>query len=297
MTNAPADFAAFWDGVDAELAATPAAAEIAHYPRRDAEFCTNYEVELTSIGPYRIFGYLSIPKGEGTFPAHITMPRYGSVNNPPTWEDRQRYVTMVLMHRGQRRADTPFAAAYPGLLTLGIDDPATYIYRGIVADCIRGLEFITSLPQVDRSRVAVVGDDLALMAAARRPELVSALHVNGLMFHRAMDHRARSEAYPIEELNDEIRFQPAREGAIARTLQYFEPLHHASRVSARTRLACGDPGAIGGPEWLDGLYRALPNVEYHHVTHEGMTDWDSSDAWIAQQLGSRPIPRAWVPQP
>ena len=47
----------------------------------------------------------------------------------PHYDDRERYATLTLMHRGQRLADQPFAASYPGLLTLGIDSPATYIYR------------------------------------------------------------------------------------------------------------------------------------------------------------------------
>ena len=32
-------------------------------------------------------------------------PRYGSVNNPPHTDDRERYVVFTLMHRGQRLAD------------------------------------------------------------------------------------------------------------------------------------------------------------------------------------------------
>ena len=110
-----------------------------------------------------------MPKGEGPFPGLLIAPGYGSVNHLPHLDDRQRYVTLILMHRGQRLADQPFAASYPGLLTLGIDDPATYIYRGIVADCLRGAEFLLSRPEVDTSRVGIVGDDLALITAARRP--------------------------------------------------------------------------------------------------------------------------------
>lgn len=85
-----------------------------------------YALRLTSLGPYRIFGYLSVPPRQGPFPELLAAPHYGSVNHLPH------------MHRGQRLADQPFAAAYPGLLTLGIEDPRIYIYRGIVADCLCG---------------------------------------------------------------------------------------------------------------------------------------------------------------
>ena len=113
---------------------------------------TCYTLRLTSIGPYRIFGYYSVPTGPGAHPGLLLTPRYGSVNHVPDYTERKRYAVLQIMHRGQRLADQPFAAAYPGLLTHGIDDPTTYIYRGIVADCLRAAEFLASRPEVDPSR-------------------------------------------------------------------------------------------------------------------------------------------------
>src|SRR5258708_6066531 len=158
LTARPADFDAYWAAVDQELAGVPAAPTLERLALPSDDVSPLYGVKLTSSGPYRIFGYLSIPKGKGPFPGLLNMPGYGSVNHLPHLYDRQRYVTLILMHRGQRLADQPFAASYPGLLTLGIDDPRTYIYRGIVADCLRGAEFLQSLPSVDPRRVAINGD-------------------------------------------------------------------------------------------------------------------------------------------
>ena len=56
---------------------------------------------------------------------------------------------MNLCHHGQRLAAQPFAAAYPCLLTTGLDDPQTYIYRGIVAHCCRVVDFLLTRPEVD----------------------------------------------------------------------------------------------------------------------------------------------------
>ena len=137
LTTRPPDFDAYWDAVDRELARYDPAPELEVQPLRTTDFATVYGVRLTSSGPYRIFGYYSQPVGEGPFPALLQTPGYGSVNHVPPYEDRRRYAVLTIMHRGQRLADQPFAAAYPGLLTLGIDDPATYVYRGVVADCLR----------------------------------------------------------------------------------------------------------------------------------------------------------------
>lgn len=287
----PTNFDAYWRAVDDELARYPAAAELEALPLRSYGRFTTYAVRLTSIGPYRIFAYFSVPEGPGPFPGLVLTPRYGSVNHIPDYNDRLRYAVLQIAHRGQRLADQLFAAAYPGLLTLGIEAPGTYIYRGIVADCIRGLEFFLARPEVDRRRVAVSGDDLAVIAAARRPEL-STLIVTGQLLYRLSEARARTTAYPTEELNDYLRTYPERESAVRDTLAYFDPNTHAGSVKATTIVQMGDPGSLSGPDWLAPLTGAFPSPpETRALTHEGGTDHDWLDAWLARRQGVEPMSR------
>ena len=64
----PADFDDYWAAVLSELLATPARPEVELIPIRCTDFADMYGVRLTSIGPYRLYAYLSIPKGTGRFP-------------------------------------------------------------------------------------------------------------------------------------------------------------------------------------------------------------------------------------
>ncbi|TDD58707.1 hypothetical protein E1263_17980 [Kribbella antibiotica] len=269
------DFASYWNAVDDELAGVAARPVLEPVPARTTAEATSFTVRLTSVGPHRIFGSLSIPAGEGPFPGLLQVPRYGSVNNMAHLNDRSRYVVLTLMHRGQRLSDQSFQAAYPGLLTLGIDDPATYVYRGIVADCLRAAEFLSGLAQVDR--VAAVGNELAILTAARRPS-VSAVRVSDMVLYRAMEARLRSSHYPLEELNDHLRTGSAAE-ALEHTLSYFDPIRHARSVAARTLIGVEDV------DWYAPLMEALPAGESYEVTHFDGTDADFYDAWLAGQLG------------
>ncbi|WP_410788253.1 acetylxylan esterase [Kribbella sp. C-35] len=270
-------FDAYWAAVDEELAAIPGRPVLDVVPARTTDEATFYTVRITSSGPYRVYGNLSIPKGDGPFPGLLSTPRYGSVNNIPHPNDRSRYVVLGLMHRGQRLADEGFAAAYPGLLTMGIDDPSTYVYRGIAADCLRAAEFLMGLAEVDPARVAVTGDDLAVLTAARRPGF-STVRVTDLLFYRAMEARLTSCLYPLEELNDHLRGGSSTD-ALSTTLAYFDPSRHAPAVTGRTLLAVDDA------DWCGSLLSALPDPEVYQVTHLDGTDNDFLDAWLAERVG------------
>src|SRR5207244_5301231 len=156
---------------------------------------------------------------------------------------RSRHITFALAGRGQRNADTPYAAMFPGLLTEGIDREESYIFRGIVADSVRGLQFLLTRRELDTARVVVTGNDLALITAALRS---GATHVvaAAALFYRTAELAPRTQAYPLEEINDYLRLFPARAEAVRRTLAYYDLRAFAPRITATTLLMAGAPGTL-----------------------------------------------------
>src|SRR6185295_12218423 len=110
MGHRPADFDQYWQDTLDTLAGYPACPEIDALPLRTTDFATLYGVRLTSLGPYRVFGYLSVPVGPGPFPAIYYAPKYQSVHEiipqGTANAQRSRYVTFSLAVRG----DVPGAA-------------------------------------------------------------------------------------------------------------------------------------------------------------------------------------------
>lgn len=290
MMTTTQDVLAFWDDIDRDLAAVPSNAEATEIPLYSTDFSTTYAVKLTSIGPYRISAFVSVPHGDGPFPALFLAPGYASVVTPPPYQDRQRYVVMSLRYRGTRGSDWPYAARFPGMLTDGIDDPRTWIMRGVIADALRGFEYLVSRPEVDPARVAVNGGDSGLFVSARRSG-VAVQAVSAAFYFRMAEAIASTEAYPLEEISDYLRTYPDRRAAVLGTLSYFDPLVLAGHIDSTVLLAHDNP------DWWDPLKHALSGeVEEYSTTHEGQTDRDTIEGWIADHLGAERLPRIWTPE-
>jgi cephalosporin-C deacetylase-like acetyl esterase len=291
-TNAGFERNMFWHDVDTELSGVPAAPQLRHDPFRSTDEYTFYNVRLSSIGrhgsgSYRIAGFLSVPTRKGPHPALLELPRHGSVNHTPHRNERERYVVFTVMHRGQRLADRPYRAQYPGLLTKGITSPGSWVYRGILADCLRAAEFLSGIKGVDTERLAAIGDDLAVLTASRRP-VFAAIRVDSLLLTDLLARSSATVSYPLEELNDLRRHSPSDLAAAERTLTQFDPLAHAHTVTARTLVSApgngSDPAAIALLDALGSNGELFPVTSVDGVHVDGV-DADGRDAWLAHALG------------
>ena len=285
----PASVRDYWQETLAALARYPARPEIERLPLRSTPFATLFGVRLTSLGPYRLFGYLSIPAGAGPFPAIYYPPKYQSVLEiiPQGTANlqRSRYVTFALAGRGQRNADAPYAAMFPGLLTEGIDRAASYVFRSIVADSVRGLEYLLTRPEVDPARVVVSGNDLALITAA---STAGATHVvtTPALSYRTSALAPKTQAYPLEEINDYVRAYPARAEAVGHTLAHCDLLGFAPRVTATTLLMAGAPGSLLDGTALQPLASALRGPVTVYESQQSLyKDGLYAEQWMATQCG------------
>jgi cephalosporin-C deacetylase len=280
---------AYWRETLDALARVPASPEIDVLPLRSTPFATLYGVRLTSVGPYRLYGYLSIPAGAGPFPAIYYAPKYQSVLEivPQGTANlqRSRYLTWSLAARGQRNADSPWAAMFPGLLTEGIDRAASYVFRDVVADSVRGLEYLLTRPELDRQRVVVVGNDVALMTAALAP---GATHVvtSPSLFHDAANLAPKTHAYPLEEINDYVRAHPGSAAAVRETLAHFELRTFAPDVTATTLVLAGARASMLDAAALAPVTSALRGpVTVYESEQSSYKDGLYAERWMAEQCG------------
>jgi cephalosporin-C deacetylase-like acetyl esterase len=186
---------------------------------------------------------------------------------------------------------------FPGLFTEGIDRATSYIFRGITADAVRGLEFLLSRPEVDAARVVTVGNDMALITAALHP---GATHVvtTPALFYNTVELAPKTQAYPLEELNDYLRAFPERLGAVRQTLAYYDLRAFAPRLTATTLLVAGAAGTLLNRQAMAPLVAALPGVvTVYDSEQSSYKDGLYIEQWVAAQCGitdvQRILPAHW----
>lgn len=295
----PSDLDTYWRDTLDDLARFPAAPEVDLLPIRSTDFATAYAVRLTSVGPYRLFGYLSIPKGDGPFPAIYYPPKYQSVleliPQGSSNELRTRFITFSLAGRGQRNSDQPFSAMFPGLLTERIHDAQSYVFRGVVADAIRGQEYLLTRPELDRSRVVSMGNDVGLIAAALH-QGVSHVVCTPALFFDSINLAPRTGAYPLEEINDYMNAFPSRRDAVAQSLAYLDIRGLAPKVHSSTLLMADASGGLMDSVALRPVADAIQGkAMLHDSDSSSYKDGMFIEKWIAAEFGYEEalVPRHW----
>ena len=293
----PDDFGSFWDGVLSELRGLPLEPELSLVSLRSTPEVNVYEAHYRSLGGVRIAGWYCTPaQGTGPFPALIEFPGYKSEPGFPKHWAQQGVAVLSVAVRGKRRSHEQFNPGYPGLLTSGIESRDTYSYRGVVSDCVRGVDFLLTRPEVDKERIFAhgvsQGGGLTLITTALHPEIKGG--ASGCPFLCSFPDSMRlARTYPYNELNCYLRAYPDREEQVITTLQYFDAVNFTDRI--RCPMAVGIPAedAICPPQTQYAAYRNLAGPKevwlIPNAAHGSPSEYvDKESAWLKKLMGLTP---------
>ncbi|HPT14964.1 MAG TPA: acetylxylan esterase [Bacteroidales bacterium] len=155
--NPQPDFANYWSRAKRELAAVEPQFKLTKID----SLCTSrrniYLVEMRSLGNILIRGWYSVPTAPGKHPAVMQVQGYSSTIVPEYVDYGDDIIGFGLNIRGHGNSKDDINPGFPGYLQYFLSDKELYIYRGAYMDCVRGVDFLFSRPEVDTTRVAVEG--------------------------------------------------------------------------------------------------------------------------------------------
>ena len=239
----------FWEQTRAQLAEVEMDASVEPVEQSDAftmegriKTRTIYQVVMSSFEGRRIRAWYTIPTGQPPsrgWPAIMEVPGYGGTMPLPVQLVQYGYATLSLFPRSQGESLKEWEIEYGTRLIYNVTDRDRYYYRGAYMDCIRGVDFLCSRPEIDSSRIGVwgfsQGGGLTLATASLDRRVGAA--VAGVPWLCNFPVAAEVTASPYSELHDYLVAHPKeREQALA-TLAYFDTLNLVDAIQCPTLVA------------------------------------------------------------
>jgi len=173
----PLDFKDYWDRARRELAAVSPQFRLQKIDSLTTPEKETYLVEMRSLGNILVRGWYHKPTAPGKHPAVLEVQGYSSYRQATQGYQGGDIASFVLNIRGHGNSRDHINPGFPGYLQHHIEDPELYIYRGAYMDCLRALDFLFARPEVDTSRVAVMGGSqggaLSFATAALAPDRIA----------------------------------------------------------------------------------------------------------------------------
>lgn len=151
----PADFNSFWDDAKAELAQIPMDYKMTHLPEKSSQHLDVYHVSFQNIRNSRIYGILSIPKGEGKFPAILNVPGAGiRPYGGDLGKSLKGAITLQIGIHGipvdmpQEVYNNLSSGSLNGYWHFNNFDKDLFYYKRVYLGCVRAVDFLVSLPHM-----------------------------------------------------------------------------------------------------------------------------------------------------
>lgn len=287
--DAQDDFDQFWSDRLGELAQTAPQYRLALMPEHSDDVRRTYRVDMVSWGGEPITGVLCEPVAEGCYPVMVSFLGYDCqpwFENPSASPQRIDF-TLCTRAQGLSRDFSEPA----DFCTRGLSSRDTYYYGGAFLDCVRGIDFVCSLPKADMNRIYAGGGSQGgafTLAAA------------------SLDHRIRAIAPFVPFLSDypdyfNIVSWPGNEILAAaeklgmadedlyRTLSYFDIKNLAGRIECPVLMGFGLQDGVCPPHTNFAGYNMIRSDKRwvcfprsgHHVEKDAGW-WAARDRFFAE---------------
>lgn len=254
--NKPADFEEFWQKAKDELAKVPLKYKIVGIPRLDKDNRHVYAIEMQSLGNLTIHGWMTVPKNHNPnkkFAVLLGLPGYQVTLEPLLGLDED-LVIITLNVRGQGNSREKINTRRDEFIFYHVEDKNKYVMRGVIADCLRAVDFICAQPNLRHDQILVSGGSMGGFLAVATASLDKRVRLCSAQNPILCDIRnlVGEVKWPISDITKYIATQPGLTlSKVLDNMDYFDVKNFA------TNLTCP---ALMGIGLLDPF--APPNNEY-----------------------------------
>lgn len=299
-TRFPNDFVSFWDKAREEASQCPAEVERTFVPEYSSDLVDCYLVRLQAYkkGSY-VYGYLTIPKKEGSFPVVFSPPGAGIKPMDPMKDIFYAEGGMIrfdmeihgirpdLDAERYREISRAFGSGNNSYLVNGLDNRDNYYMKKVYLSCLRAIDFLTSLPEWDGRNVIAQGGSqggaLALVTAGLDSRITACAANHPALSDMAGFKAGRAAGYP----HLSSRFSGMDTPEKLKNLEYYDVVNFAKLIKVPVLMTWGYNDNTCPPTTSYIVYNVIESekealitpVNEHWIsldTRHGIMDWIKS---------------------
>ena len=243
----PADFKAFWNGLISTSNGIPLDAQITPY--NSTPYSTSYKMSLANIDGKRVYGYISVPVGDGPFPAIITFPPFGtdpSIVVPENVFSEWSNCISISLSIHNVDAEEVDPNAYLGEV---ITDRDQIYFKAGIMGAVRAVDYLQTRADFDQTNICSYGvsqgGGLAMLFAGIDERVDVLMTTNPSLCEHAGLHYDRASGFPFY-----VNKSRGEDGSAEHELQtitatkYYDAVHAASFFDGPTLMSVS---------YLDGI--------------------------------------------
>ena len=258
------DFSVFWEQSLTQLAKVSPGFQITPQPNKARPRVRLHEVSMESFGDVSVRGWLETPNRAGVYPVVLRLPGYGQSMKPVG--DQEDLIVFSFNPRGHGNSQDDVPGTPQDYWVRGLDDRDTYFYRGAYLDCIRAVDFLCSLDNVDQDRIAVWGASqgggfaFATAALDNRVDLC----VADIPFLCNWTNYFKLTQW--DEMDEWLDKKQDRSWSHAlKTMSYFDTMNLCERVTCPTIMSIGLQDQICPPTTSFAAFNRIRGTKTHMI--------------------------------
>ena len=289
----PPDFREFWEAGRKKVAANPV--ELRKDEKRSNAKYTVYYISVKSLHDETLTGYLTIPAGQGPFPAFINVPGAGvGISGPSGWAGRGAITLAMNVHKfptagdyaEQKRRYNEDRESGGRYWLRGAGDREKYFYYSAYLGIDRAIDYVAGLKEWDGKHMVFYGSSQgggsALILGGLNPHITAiAANVPALCDH-AGSRVGRANGWP--------QLCAWNQATLDDYAPYFDAANFAALVKVPALVSCGFIDTVCAPSSVYAAYNELPGEKRMvNVPREGHVMSKifrkESDEFIRKHLG------------
>lgn len=320
-SDTPSDFKEFWEKGKKEIASIPLdpkVGEVKTYTKEEInaynvasaslpedydpkghryEEVEAFKVDFASVDGLRVHGWVAKPKGDGPFPAMLVLPGAGFNARPiPLEHARHGFLAIDVQVHGQE-VDLEEYPKLPGYYdNFTFEPPQDYYYRKTYLNALQGLNYLFSRPDVDKSKVVVVGGSqggrLTTVVAGLDDRIAAAIpaiaHFANIPY--LTWYKTSNEAKPpVNGMN--LDAPPALpDTPEGRCMGYYDAMNFAPSIKCPVLMNAGLIDPVSNATGVFSIYNRLGTSDKTMIALPGMGhDWSAEFdrrawRWLDQKL-------------